>query len=116
MIHVHSYIHTYFHDLTPPPPPSFLGPLSPLSQVLGKSCKPIPVMVMGAFLGKKYPVKKYANVALIVAGVALFMQSGHGAGKPGGESGGQVRGLRPTYIPMCKGLNEGVGGMCGGAA
>ncbi|CAN0403336.1 unnamed protein product, partial [Scytosiphon promiscuus] len=60
-------------------------------QVLGKSCKPIPVMLMGAFLGKKYPLKKYLNVALIVAGVALFMQSGSGAGKPGGSSGGQVR-------------------------
>lgn len=59
-------------------------------QVLGKSCKPIPVMLMGAFLGKKYPLKKYVNVALIVFGVALFMQSGSGAGKPGGEDGGQV--------------------------
>ena len=27
-------------------------------QVLAKSCKPIPVMIMGAFLGKKYPIKK----------------------------------------------------------
>lgn len=59
--------------------------------MLGKSCKPIPVMLMGAFLGKKYPLKKYFTVALIVAGVALFMQSGSGAGKPGGSSGGQVR-------------------------
>ncbi|CAM9726659.1 unnamed protein product [Laminaria digitata] len=60
-------------------------------QVLGKSCKPIPVMLMGAFLGKKYPLKKYLNVGLIVAGVALFMHSGSGAGKPGGDSGSQVR-------------------------
>lgn len=67
--------------------------------MLGKSCKPIPVMVMGAFLGKKYPLKKYANVALIVAGVALFMHSGSGAGKPGGESGGQVR---VTFVPSTK--------------
>lgn len=62
----------------------------PFGQVLGKSCKPIPVMLMGAFLGKRYPLKKYLNVGLIVAGVAMFMQSGKGAGKPGGEAGGQV--------------------------
>lgn len=79
---------------TPPPPPPFsANSLCPL-QVLGKSCKPIPVMLMGAFLGKKYPLKKYVNVALIVAGVALFMQSGSGAGKPGGGSGGQVQKAR----------------------
>lgn len=77
----------------PHPPTSFSCNCLLSFQVLGKSCKPIPVMVMGAFLGKKYPLKKYANVALIVAGVALFMQSGSGAGKPG-ESGGQVRVLR----------------------
>lgn len=27
-------------------------------QVLAKSCKPIPVMIMGALMGKKYPIKK----------------------------------------------------------
>ena len=85
------------HDVTPTRRPASLP-----AQVLGKSCKPIPVMVMGAFLGKKYPLKKYANVALIVAGVALFMQSGHGAGKPGGESGGQVRGLRAVCCTHAK--------------
>ncbi|CAN0468056.1 unnamed protein product, partial [Ectocarpus sp. 8 AP-2014] len=83
--------------------------LRPL-QVLGKSCKPIPVMLMGAFLGKKYPPKKYVNVALIVAGVALFMQSGSGAGKPGGSSGGQVQrartrrglfGLTLLFMSLC---------------
>uniref|UniRef100_A0A8C8W6Y0 Solute carrier family 35 member B1 n=1 Tax=Peromyscus maniculatus bairdii TaxID=230844 RepID=A0A8C8W6Y0_PERMB len=43
-------------------------------QVLGKSCKPIPVMLLGATLLKKnYPVAKYLCVLLIVAGVALFM-------------------------------------------
>lgn len=72
--------------------------------MLGKSCKPIPVMVMGAFLGKKYPLKKYLNVALIVAGVALFMQSGSGAGKPGGESGGQVRVRGLLSSSFCSGV------------
>ena len=42
-------------------------------QVLAKSCKPVPVMIMGAFMGKKYPARKYLNVCLIVLGVALFM-------------------------------------------
>ncbi|KAM3575520.1 hypothetical protein VYU27_002513 [Nannochloropsis oceanica] len=42
-------------------------------QVLAKSCKPIPVMLMGAIMGKKYPLKKYVNVLIITAGVAMFM-------------------------------------------
>lgn len=49
-------------------------------------------MVMGAFLGKKYPLKKYVNVGLIVTGVALFMYSGSGAGKAGTDVAGQVSG------------------------
>ncbi|XP_023409370.2 solute carrier family 35 member B1 isoform X1 [Loxodonta africana] len=44
------------------------------TQVLGKSCKPIPVMLLGVtLLRKKYPLAKYLCVLLIVAGVALFM-------------------------------------------
>ncbi|XP_072927803.1 solute carrier family 35 member B1 isoform X1 [Hemitrygon akajei] len=44
------------------------------TQVLGKSCKPIPVMVLGVILGRKrYPLAKYLCVLLIVLGVALFM-------------------------------------------
>lgn len=44
------------------------------TQVLGKSVKPIPVMILGVLLaGKKYPLKKYLFIILIVAGVALFM-------------------------------------------
>jgi UDP-galactose transporter B1 len=45
-------------------------------QVLAKSCKPVPVMLMGALLGKKYPLRKYLNVVMIVMGVALFMGGG----------------------------------------
>ncbi|PKK20369.1 solute carrier family 35, member B1 [Columba livia] len=42
--------------------------------VLGKSCKPIPVMLLGVtLLRKKYPPAKYLCVLLIVAGVALFL-------------------------------------------
>merc|ERR1719181_2461803 len=45
-------------------------------QVLAKRCKPIPVMIMGAFLGKHYPLKKYLNVCVIVIGIALYMLGG----------------------------------------
>lgn len=55
-------------------------------QVLAKSCKPVPVMIMGAFMGKKYPLRKYLNVVLIVVGVALFMGGGSGGGKHKGGS------------------------------
>jgi len=44
------------------------------TQVLGKSCKPIPVMMLGVILaGKRYNIVKYLSVMLIVVGVALFM-------------------------------------------
>ncbi|XP_068194084.1 solute carrier family 35 member B1 [Antennarius striatus] len=44
------------------------------TQVLGKSCKPIPVMLLGVtILRKKYPLAKYLCVLLIVSGVALFL-------------------------------------------
>lgn len=45
-------------------------------QVLAKSCKPVPVMLMGTLMGKSYPLKKYINVVMIVLGVALFMGGG----------------------------------------
>lgn len=44
------------------------------TQVVGKSCKPIPIMILGVLLGKKrHTLRKYLFVSLIVAGVALFM-------------------------------------------
>jgi len=44
------------------------------TQVVGKSCKPIPVMVLGVLIGRKrYPALKYLFILLIVAGVAMFM-------------------------------------------
>ncbi|CAJ0581191.1 unnamed protein product, partial [Mesorhabditis spiculigera] len=44
------------------------------TQVLAKSCKPIPVLVFGVlFAGKRYDLKKYLIVLMIVVGVALFM-------------------------------------------
>ncbi|ESN96954.1 hypothetical protein HELRODRAFT_85944 [Helobdella robusta] len=44
------------------------------TQVLGKSMKPIPVMILGVLLArKKYPYSKYMYVLMIVLGVAMFM-------------------------------------------
>ncbi|XP_050406369.1 solute carrier family 35 member B1 [Patella vulgata] len=44
------------------------------TQVLGKTIKPIPVMILGVLIArKKYPLVKYLFVIMIVIGVALFM-------------------------------------------
>merc|ERR1711997_797564 len=54
------------------------------TQVIGKSCKPIPVMVLGVLVGrKKYPALKYLFILMIVAGVALFMYKDSAAQKAG---------------------------------
>lgn len=56
------------------------------TQVLGKSCKPIPVMILGVLLAKKrYPLAKYLCVLMIVAGVASFMYKENKA-KTAGDS------------------------------
>lgn len=44
------------------------------TQVIGKSCKPIPVMILGVLIGRKsYPLTKYLFVLMIVIGVGIFM-------------------------------------------
>ncbi|VDL66824.1 unnamed protein product [Nippostrongylus brasiliensis] len=44
------------------------------TQVLAKSCKPIPVLVFGVlFAGKKYSWRKYIFIIMIVLGVAMFL-------------------------------------------
>lgn len=44
------------------------------TQVVGKSAKPIPVLILGVLIGRKsYPLKKYLFVSLIVFGIVLFM-------------------------------------------
>ena len=49
-------------------------------QVLGKSAKPIPIMILGVLLGGKvYPRIKYIIVVLIVVGVALFFYKDGGS-------------------------------------
>ena len=57
-------------------------------QVLFKSCKPVPVMLFGLLLGKKYSIRKYVNVIIITVGVALFMNGGSSLKKAGSGSGG----------------------------
>lgn len=44
------------------------------TQVVGKSAKPIPVMILGVLLGRKsYALRKYIFVFMIVFGIILFM-------------------------------------------
>lgn len=44
------------------------------TQVIGKSAKPIPVMILGVLIGhKRYSIQRYCFVFTIVAGVVLFM-------------------------------------------
>jgi solute carrier family 35 (UDP-galactose transporter), member B1 len=73
-------------------------------QVLAKSCKPVPVMLMGAIMGKTYPLRKYINVAMIVAGVALFMGGGSktkNSSDDMGDSASQLIGLLLLFISLC---------------
>ena len=42
--------------------------------MLGKSAKPIPVMILGILLAKKrYPAAKFLFILMIVIGVSLFL-------------------------------------------
>lgn len=51
-------------------------------QVLGKSAKPIPVMILGIlFARKRYPWAKFLFVLMIVIGVALFLYKDSGQTK-----------------------------------
>jgi len=74
------------------------------TQVLGKSCKPIPVMILGVLLaGKRYPHIKYFCVLLIVAGVAMFMYKD----KPGSQTTGHTLGIGEFLLLVsltCDGL------------
>merc|ERR1719369_98574 len=57
------------------------------TQVIGKSCKPIPVMVLGVLVGRKsYPLLKYLFILMIVGGVALFMYKDNSAKTSGGST------------------------------
>lgn len=44
------------------------------TQVVGKSAKPIPVLILGVLVGKKsYALKKYLFIFIIVVGIVMFM-------------------------------------------
>jgi len=58
---------------------SSLAYISYPSQVLGKSAKPIPILIFGVLLGhRSYPILKYFIVVVIVIGVALFLYQDNG--------------------------------------
>lgn len=49
--------------------------------MLGKSCKPVPIMIFGVLFAKKqHPPQKYACVLMIVLGVAMFLYKERKAG------------------------------------
>lgn len=80
------------------------------TQVVGKSCKPIPVMILGVLIGRKsYSLLKYFFVLLIVLGVALFMYKDKAAASSskGGEEGGSLIGLGELLLILslaCDGI------------
>lgn len=58
------------------------------TQVIGKSCKPIPVMILGVLYAKKsYPLRKYFFIILVVAGVALFVWKDSASARTNESSG-----------------------------
>ncbi|CAG0907201.1 unnamed protein product, partial [Cyprideis torosa] len=57
------------------------------TQVVSKSCKPIPVMLMGViFAHKRYALQKYLFVLMIVVGVAIFIYKDKGTSVTGSVS------------------------------
>jgi UDP-galactose transporter B1 len=63
--------------------------------ILAKSCKLLPVMFLHVTLyGRKYPFYKYAVVALVTAGVAIFtLHQPAGSKKRGNQSGNSTYGM-----------------------
>jgi solute carrier family 35 (UDP-galactose transporter), member B1 len=64
-------------------------------------------MLMGALMGKRYNLRKYFNVMLIVLGVALFMGGADKKSKKGGaddeekSSSSQLFGILLLFISLC---------------
>jgi len=71
-------------------------------QVLAKSCKPVPVMVMGKLLyNKQYSYRRYAIICTMVAGVALFVVGGKST-EAGEQSGlAQLFGIMLLVLSLC---------------
>lgn len=70
-------------------------------QVLAKSCKPVPVMIIGSLLGKRYPPRKFVNVIMIVLGVGLFMGGGDTTAKKDVDSNQQIIGIILLFTSLC---------------
>merc|ERR1719270_3013360 len=81
------------------------------TQVIGKSCKPIPVMILGVLVGReRYPLLKYLFILMIVAGVAMFMYK-DGSKKGGPASGSGLVGVGEILLLVsltCDGLTGAV--------
>jgi len=81
------------------------------TQVVGKSCKPIPVMILGVLVGRKsYPLLKYLFILMIVLGVALFMYKDK-AGAAAGSVDESVLGIGELLLLLsltCDGLTGAV--------
>lgn len=65
-------------------------------QVLGKSVKPIPVMILGILLARKrYPPAKFLFILMICMGVAAFMYKDR---KPSEAEAGQGFGFGEVLL------------------
>lgn len=61
------------------------------TQVVAKSCKPIPVMLLGVLIGgRSYALRKYLFVLTIVMGVGLFMYNPNKAASDSGKGSGEL--------------------------
>lgn len=70
------------------------------TQVLGKSCKMVPVMVGGLLLGgRTFKLLQYVQVLVITAGVVVFNFGAPGAGGKGG-GGDSTYGLTLIFISL----------------
>jgi len=78
------------------------------TQVVGKSIKPIPVMLLSVLWARKqYPLRKYIFVLMITTGVVLFMYKGNSASK----SNNSVVGWGEALLLISLALDGFTGGM-----
>ena len=65
------------------------------TQVLGKSCKMVPVMIGGIAAGRKFPISQYFQVAFITLGVVIF-----NFGKPAKSGGAEDSSYGLAFIVL----------------
>ena len=76
------------------------------TQVLGKSCKMIPVLIAGTLFGtRKYSIRKYISVFIITAGIVLFQMMG--TAKKVSQQSNSTFGLALLFLSLC------MDGICG---